>query len=139
MEDNFHDYLLVYLEMAEQDSLRGKFSRDRRIPQVSSKSLLVILKIVLLIIFKWIFDTLKQFILAGNILKRYGSNSIVTEIAKRMEIARVVVAYFGMLMVDGSKVLSARLALVMCSSCRDVGYVPWSRVGLEGRYFSALR
>jgi hypothetical protein len=73
----------------------------------------VILKIVHLIIFNWIFDTLKQFILAGNILKRDGSNSIVMELAKRMEIARVVEAYFGMLMVDGSKVLSARLALVM--------------------------
>jgi len=87
--------------------------RDRGIPQVLSKSLLVILKSVLLIIFKWIFDTPKQFILAENIPKRDGSNSIVTEHAKRMEIARVLEAYFRMLMVDGSKVLSARLALVM--------------------------
>ena len=113
--------------------------RDRGIPQVLSKSLLVILKSVLLIIFKWIFDTPKQFILAENIPKRDGSNSIVTEHAKRMEIARVLEAYFRMLMVDGSKVLSARLALVMCSSCRDVGYVPWASVGFEGQYFSALR
>jgi hypothetical protein len=51
--------------------------------------------------------------LVGNILKRDGSNSIVMERAKRMEIARIMEAYFGMLMVDESKVLSARLALVM--------------------------
>lgn len=51
--------------------------------------------------------------MAGNILKRDESNSIVMVRTKKMEIVRDVETCFGMLLVHGSKVLSARLVLMI--------------------------